>query len=78
MCVSDEVLYVLLQDFNECNDISESEYSNDSEINVNISSCGEQCQSEEDKTVSDKSSMQHGICAKSDAEQPHLPLASLA
>jgi hypothetical protein len=35
MRVSDEVLYELLQE-NEYSDISESEYSSDSEINVKI------------------------------------------
>jgi hypothetical protein len=44
MCVSDEeVLYELLQE-NEYSDISERKYSSDSEINVKILSCDEQCQ----------------------------------
>jgi hypothetical protein len=43
MCVSDEeVLYEMYQE-NECSDISESKYSSDSEINVKILLCGEQC-----------------------------------
>jgi hypothetical protein len=67
MCVSHEVLYKLLQR-NECSDISESEYSSDSEINVKFSSCG--FSSDEEENVSDSSNMQHGIWAKSDAEGP--------
>jgi hypothetical protein len=40
MC-DEVVLYELLQE-NAYSDISESEYSSDSEINVKISSCGEE------------------------------------
>jgi hypothetical protein len=58
MCVRDEeVLYELLQD-NEYSDISEGKYSSDSEINVKISSCGEQSvSSDEEGNVSDYRSM---------------------
>jgi hypothetical protein len=73
MCVSDEVvIYELLQE-NEYSDISESEYSSDSEINVKISSCGEQSVSSEEENDSDNSSMQHGIWAKLGAGQPYFP-----
>jgi hypothetical protein len=74
MRVSDEeVLYELLQE-NEYSDIAESKYSSDSEINVKISSCSEQSvSSNEEENVGDNSSMQHGIWAKSGAEQPHFP-----
>jgi hypothetical protein len=51
-------------------DISEREYSSDSEINVKILSCGEQSvSSDEEENVSDNSSMQHCTWAKSDAER---------
>jgi hypothetical protein len=57
MHVRNDVLYELLQK-NEYNDISESEYSSDSEINVKILSCGEQSvSSDEEENVSDNSSM---------------------
>jgi hypothetical protein len=53
--MSVEVLY-------EYSDISESEYSSDSEINVKFLSFGEQSvSSDEDENVSDHSSMQHDI-----------------
>jgi hypothetical protein len=72
MCVSDEVLYELLQE-NEYSDISEGEYSGDSEINMEISSCGEQSiSSDQEESFSDDSSMQHGIWAKSGAERPRF------
>jgi hypothetical protein len=71
MYVSDEeVLHELLQG-NQYTDISESEYVSDSEINVKILSCGEQSVgSDEEEYVSDNSSMQHGMWAKSGAERP--------
>jgi hypothetical protein len=73
MHVSDEVSYELLQE-NEYRDISESEYSCDSEINVKILSCSEQSiSSDEEENVSDNSNMQHGIWAELGAEQPHFP-----
>jgi hypothetical protein len=70
MCVSDEkVLYEVLQK-NEYSDISESEYSSDSKINVKILSCGEQSVSSvEEENVNDNSSMRHGIWAKSGTER---------
>jgi hypothetical protein len=40
MHVGDEVLHKLLQE-NEYSDLCEVKYSNDSEINVKILSCGE-------------------------------------
>jgi hypothetical protein len=50
-------------------DISENVYSSDSEINVNISSCGEQSVScDEEENVCDNSSMQHSIWTKPGAE----------
>jgi hypothetical protein len=67
MRASDEVLYELLQE-NCCSDISERKYSSESEINVKISSCGEQGVSSEKENVSDNSSMQHSIWEKSGAE----------
>jgi hypothetical protein len=67
------LLCELLQE-NECSDISESICSNDSEVNVKISSCGEHSvSSDEEEHVSDNNSMLHGIWAKSGAQQPHLP-----
>jgi hypothetical protein len=73
MYVSDEeVLHKLLQE-NGYSDITESEYSSESEINAKISSSGEQSVStDEEEDISDSSSMQHGIWAKSGAEQPHF------
>jgi hypothetical protein len=47
MHVRNEVLYELLQK-NEYNDVSESEYNSDSEINVKILSCVEQSVSSDD------------------------------
>jgi hypothetical protein len=71
MRVSDEeVLCELLQE-NEYSDVSEGGYSSDSEINVNILSCGEQ-------SVSNSNSMQPDIWANSGAEQHFHFLASLA
>jgi hypothetical protein len=68
LCGSDEVvLYEQFQE-NEYSDISESEYSSDSEINVKISSCEQSVGSEEDENVSDNITMQHGIQTKSVAE----------
>jgi hypothetical protein len=65
MCVSDEILYELLQK-NEYCDISENEYSSDSEVNVKILSCGEHSVScDEEEYVSDNSSMWHGMWKKS-------------
>jgi hypothetical protein len=69
------VFYELLQE-NDYSGTSESEYtcSSDSEINVNILSGGEQSvSSDEAENVSDNSSMQHGIWAKSCAEQLCFP-----
>jgi hypothetical protein len=64
------VFYELLQD-NEYSDTSESEYSSDSEINVNISSGGEQSVSyDEAENVSDDSSMQPHIGANLGARRP--------
>jgi hypothetical protein len=43
---------------------------------MKISSCGEQSvSSDEEENVSDNSSMQHGIRAKSGAEQPCFPFS---
>jgi hypothetical protein len=76
MRVGDEkVFYELLQE-NEYSDILESEYSSDREINVKISSGGEQSVSfDEALNVSDNSSIEPDIGAHSGAEQPHFPLA---
>jgi hypothetical protein len=69
----EEVLYELLQE-DECSDISESEYSCDNEINMNISSGGEQSvSSDEAENVSDNNSMQLDEWANSDAERPRFP-----
>jgi hypothetical protein len=60
MCESDEVFYGLLQE-NEYSGISESEYSSDSEINLNISLGGEQSvSSDEAENVS--CSMKPDVC----------------
>jgi hypothetical protein len=60
MHVSDELLYELLQE-NEYSGIS-SEYSSDSEINVKISSGGEQsASSDEAENVNEDTSMQPHI-----------------
>jgi hypothetical protein len=67
MRVSDEVLYEMLQE-NEYSDLYETKYNSDSEINVKISSCGEQSVSSDDENVSDNSNMQHHIWTKSGAE----------
>jgi hypothetical protein len=63
----DEVLYELLKQ-NEYNDISESEYSSNSEISVKILSCEQSVCSDKEENVSDKSRRQQGIRAKSGAE----------
>jgi hypothetical protein len=48
--------------------------SSDSEINVKMSSCVEQSgSSNEEGNVSDSTSMQHGVWAKSGADWPHFP-----
>jgi hypothetical protein len=54
-------------------DISESQYSSDSEINVKILSCDKQTvNSDEEENFASNSSMQHGIWAKSGAEESHF------
>jgi hypothetical protein len=69
-----DVFYELLQGNEyEYSDISESEYSSDSEINVNILSGGEQnASSDEVESVSDNSSMQPDIWTNSGAERPRF------
>jgi hypothetical protein len=63
----------------EYSDISESMYSNDSEINVKILSRGEQSvSSDEEDNVSDSSSMQHGTWAEVLSDHIFHVLASLA
>jgi hypothetical protein len=62
MRVSDEVLPE-----NEYNDIFESKYSSDIEINVKITSCSEQSVSTDEQNVNGNSSMQHGVWSKSGA-----------
>jgi hypothetical protein len=58
----------------EYSDIYESIYSSDNKINVKILSCGEQSVSwNDEENVSDSSSMQHGIWAKTASEQPCFP-----
>jgi hypothetical protein len=67
------VFYEPLQE-NEYSDISDSEYSSDSEINVNILSGDEQSVSSDgSENVSNNSSMQPDIWANSCAEQPCFP-----
>jgi hypothetical protein len=68
ICVRDEVvMYEMLQG-------NGYTCSSDSAINVNSSSCSEQrISSDKDENVSDNSSMQHGIWAKSGAERPCFP-----
>jgi hypothetical protein len=69
----DEVFYELLQE-NQYGDISESEYSSDSEIYVKILSGGEQSVSfNEAENVSDNSSIQPDIWANLGAEVTHFP-----
>jgi hypothetical protein len=66
------VFYELLQE-NEHSDILESEYNSDSEINVKMSSNGEQSVSSDDaENVSDNNSMQPDTWATSGAEQPRF------
>jgi hypothetical protein len=74
MRVSDEeVLYELLQE-NEYRDISESEYKSDREINVKISSVGEQSvTSYEAENVRDNSSMRPDVWANLGARRPCFP-----
>jgi hypothetical protein len=58
----------------EYSDIYESIYSSDNKINVKILSCDEQnVRSNDEENVSDSSSMQHGIWAKTASEQPCFP-----
>jgi hypothetical protein len=75
--VSDEkLLYELLQE-NGCSDMSVSECSSDSEINVKISSCCEQSvSSDEEENVSDNSSIQHGIWTKSGSGRRCFPFTA--
>jgi hypothetical protein len=64
----EQVLYEPLQE-NDHSYISETVYSSESEINMKISSWGEQSvSSDEEENVSDNSSMQHDMWAKSGAE----------
>jgi hypothetical protein len=73
MHVSDEELLHELLHKNTYSDISESKYSSDSEINVKISSCGEQSLSSDvEENVSDNSRMQHGIWGQSQALSDHV------
>jgi hypothetical protein len=74
MCVSDEeVLYELLQE-NDYSNTSDSEYSSDSEISVQILLYGEKSvSSDEAENVSDNTSMQPDIWVNSDAERQHFP-----
>jgi hypothetical protein len=74
MHVSDgELLCELLQE-NGCSDVSASECSSDSEINVKISSyCEQSVNSDEEENVSDNSSIQHGIWTKSRPGKTHFP-----
>jgi hypothetical protein len=67
MHVIDEVSCELLQK-NEYSNISESEYSENSEINVKISLYGEKSVSSDEEENSGNSSMQREIWTKSDAE----------
>jgi hypothetical protein len=67
------VFYELLQK-NEYSDISDSEYSSDSEINVKISSgCEQSVSSDEAENISNNSSMQPDVWANSGAERPRFP-----
>jgi hypothetical protein len=73
MHVSDDVVYELLQE-NGYSGISKSEYSSDSEINVEISlGGGQSVSSDETENVSDNSSMQLDVGEISGTEQPHFP-----
>jgi hypothetical protein len=73
MRVSDELFYELFQE-NVYSDISESKYSSDSEINLKISSGGEQSvTSDKVENLSNNSSMQPDIWANSGAGRPHFP-----
>jgi hypothetical protein len=59
---------------NEHSGISETVYSSDSEINVKISSCGEQSvNSDDEENVSGNSNIQHDMWAKSGADWPRFP-----
>jgi hypothetical protein len=70
------MFYELLQE-NDYSGISQSEYSSDSEINVNILLGGEQrVSSDEAENVSDNSSMQPDVWAESGAKQPHFPFTA--
>jgi hypothetical protein len=72
--LSDEqVFYELLQE-NEYSGTLESEYSSDSEINVNFKLGGEQSvSSDEAENVSDNSGMQLDVWANSDTEWNIFP-----
>jgi hypothetical protein len=59
---------------NECSDISESECSNDSDMSVKISSCGEQSISCDDEDgVNDNSNLQDDMWTRSGSERPRFP-----
>jgi hypothetical protein len=69
----EDKLYELFQE-NEYSDISHSEYSSDSEINVKISSSGEQsANTDEGQNASNNSSMQPELWVNSGAEWPRFP-----
>jgi hypothetical protein len=74
MHVSDEAVWYELLKENWYSDISKSEYSSDSEINVKICHVLKQSvSSDKEENVSDNSSMQHGIETKSGAKWPRFP-----
>jgi hypothetical protein len=74
MRVSDDEVFCELLQENEYSDISESEYSSDSEINVKILSGGEQSvSSDEAENVRNSRSMQADVWANSDAVRPRFP-----
>lgn len=68
MQVSDEVLYELFKE-REYSDIFEHECISDSKVNVKILPCEQSVSSDEEQNVTDNSSMQHCIWAKSGAER---------
>jgi hypothetical protein len=79
MRASDEVvLYELLKE-NEYIDISESEYSSDSEINMKVPSDGEQAvSSDQAENINDNSSLQPDVWPNSGSERPRFPFTGKA
>jgi hypothetical protein len=60
----------------ECSDISESDVSDDSDMNVDMLSGSEEREKSDDEdNVNDSSDMQHDTCTRVGAERPRFPFS---